>query len=396
MGIVQRLRLPAPVQDVLLAAFVVYFQVQGTEYLARSQDAARPLAQHFGAGYALLAASGLVLVARRRWPAAVFAVTGLASVLYYAAGYPDGPGWVGLFVALYTVTALGDGQRSLRVALGGGAALAAAWLLTADLSPLLAAGWVFFRLGAGVMAAALGESVRGRRALAAEAQARAERAELLREQEARYLMNAERLRIARDVHDTVAHAIAVINLHAGVTAHVLDDRPEQVRETLRTIERTSATALGDLRTTLGMLRDAGDDEHAPTPGLGRLGELVEMARGSGLEVTVDADDPLPELPGAVDHAAYRILQEAITNAVRHAGPAHLTLSVRCDHELSIRVADDGHGGPVTGEARDGRGIVGMRERATLLGGQLAAGPCPGGGFEVRACLPLDRAPLAAS
>lgn len=396
MGIVQRLRLPAPVQDVLLAAFVVLFQVRGTIYLAGSQDAARSLAGPLGGGYALLAGTGLVLVVRRRWPVTVFAVTGAASLVYYAAGYPDGPGWIALFVALYTLTSLGDGHRALWVALGGGAALAAGWLLTAKLSPLLAAGWVFFRLGAGVMAAALGESVRGRRALAAEALERAERAEQLRDQEARYLMNAERLRIAREVHDTVAHAIAVINLHAGVTAHVLDERPEQVRESLGTIERTSATALRELRATLGLLRDAGDDEHAPAPGLGRLGELVAMARGSGLEVTVDAEDPPLELPGAVNHAAYRILQEAITNAVRHAGPAHLNVSVRCDDELQIRVADDGHGGPATGEPGRGRGITGMRERAALLGGNLTAGPRPGGGFEVCACLPLDRARLAAS
>jgi signal transduction histidine kinase len=395
--IATRLRLPVQVQDAMLAVFVTLFQILGTMRAAGNQPAARPLADPDWLGYVLLTVAGLVLVVRRRWPVAVFATTVACSVVYYTAGYPDGPGWVGLFVAIYTATALGDGHRSLQIVAAGKVVLITVWLATADLQAFNAAGWVFFRIGAAIMAAALGESVRTRRVLAAEAQERVERAERTKEEEARRRVDAERLRIAREVHDTVAHAIAVINVHAGVTAHVLDKRPEQARDTLVTIEQTSARALGELRATLGMLREA-DDRRAPTPGLGQVEELVGMAREAGLDVKVEVASPPRELPGTTDHAAYRILQESITNAIRHAGPARVTVSVTYGpDELELRVADDGHGprdaGRGGGDA--GRGIVGMRERAALLGGELTAGPRPGGGFQVRACLPLPPDPAVA-
>jgi signal transduction histidine kinase len=391
--IATRLRLPVPVQDVLLAVFITLFQILGTLRAAGNQPEARPLTDPADLGYLLLAVSGLVLVGRRRWPVAVFATTVACSVAYYAAGYPDGPGWVGLFVAIYTVAALGDGRRSLQIVAAGIAVLAVEWLSVADLQSFNPAGWVFFRIGTAVMAAALGESVRGRRVLAAEAEERAARAEQTKEEEARRRVDAERLRIAREVHDTVAHAIAVINVQAGVTAHVLDKRPQQARETLVTIEQTSARALGELRTTLGMLRDA-DDRRAPTPGLGQVEELVGMAREAGLDVKLEVASPARELPSATDQAAYRILQESITNAIRHAGPARVTVSLTYGpDDLELRVADDGRGPLATG-AESGRGIVGMRERAALLGGELTAGPRPGGGFQVQASLPLPPEPAA--
>jgi signal transduction histidine kinase len=240
------------------------------------------------------------------------------------------------------------------------------------------------------MAAALGESVRTRRVLAAEALERAERAEQAREAEARRRVDAERLRIAREVHDTVAHAIAVINVQAGVTAHVLDKRPAQARETLEVIEQTSARALGELRATLGMLREA-DERRAPAAGLGQVEELVGLAREAGLDVKVDVAAPPRELASATDQAAYRILQESITNVIRHAGPSRVLVSVTYGpSDLEVLVADDGLGlrdAPRRGDG-GGQGIVGMRERAALLGGEVTAGPRPGGGFQVRARLPL--------
>jgi signal transduction histidine kinase len=388
-----RLRLTPRVQDLVLALFVAWFQIEGTHLVEVDQELARPLAEPADLGYLLLIVSGLVLLVRRRRPAAVFATVVAASLVYYAAGYPDGPGWTGLFVATYTLTAQGDGQRSLKVFAAGIAVLTVGWLLTADLQPISAAGWVFFRIGTAIMAAAVGEVVRMARVLAAEAQERAERAERTREQEARRRVDAERLRIAREVHDTVAHAIAVINVQAGVTAHVLDKRPEQARETLVTIEQTSAKALGELRATLGMLRAAGgDDRQAPTPGLDQIEELAALAREAGLDVKVELSSPPPALPSAVDQTAYRILQESITNAIRHAGPARVTISVTHGiDELELEVHDDGRGGHVPA-ANGGQGIVGMRERAALLGGELTAGPRPGGGFQVRARLPLRPEP----
>jgi signal transduction histidine kinase len=395
-AIATRLRLPVQVQDAVLAVSVALFQVLGTYRATENQPGTRPLGDPDGLGYLLLVAGGLILLVRRRWPVAVFLATTAIGLVYYAAGYPDGPATIGLFVATYTLTAQGDGQRSLRLAAAGIVVLAVGWLLAADLESFNPAGWVLFRIGTAVMAATLGESVRGRRVLAAEAVARAERAEQTKEQEARRRVDAERLRIAREVHDTVAHAIAVINVQAGVTAHVLDKRPQQARETLVTIEQTSARALGELRATLGMLRDA-DDRRAPTPGLGQVEELVGMAREAGLDVKLEVASPPRALPSAVDQAAYRILQESITNVIRHAGPARVTVSVTFrPRELELRVADDGRGLRDAGHgAEGGQGIIGMRERAALLGGELTAGPRPGGGFQVLACLPLPPDPAVA-
>jgi signal transduction histidine kinase len=402
-----RIRLPVLAQDALLGLLVAAMQVQGTA--AKPSDVgSRPLTDFGYLGYVLLTVTGLVLALRRRWPAPVFIAAAIASLVYYAAGFTDGPGWIGLFVALYTLTAYGDGRRSLAIAGAGITVLATGWLIAAtDIQPAAAIGWVFFRIAASVMAAALGESVRSRRVIAAEALERARRAERTREEEARSRVDAERLRIAREVHDTVAHAIVIINVQAGVTAYTLDKRPERAREALVTIEQTSAQALHEMRAILGVLRDS-DNGPAPHPGLGQVNELTAMAREAGLDIKLQVTPPTAPLPSAVDHTAYRILQESITNVIRHVGPTRVTVTL--DHGtdvLEIRVSDEGGrdapgddaagprapaehpAGTVTGRsAEPGRGIVGMRERCGLLGGELTAGPRPSGGFEVKARLPL--------
>lgn len=245
---------------------------------------------------------------------------------------------LGLLVAIYTAAVQGDGRRSPRLVAAGIAVLGVGWLLAADLRPFSAAGWVLFRLAA---------------------------------------------------------AVAVINVQAGVTAHMLERRPEQARDTLVTIEQTSARALDELRATLGMLRDPDQGRPRPPAGLGQLEELATVAREAGLDVKLQVAAPPAELPAAVAQAAYRILREAVTNAIRHAGPARLTVSVRHrPGELELVVSDDGRGR--TGDSRGaGRGIVGMAERAGLLGGELVAGPRPAGGFQVRARLPLPPGPKTA-
>jgi signal transduction histidine kinase len=412
-----QIRLPVPVQDALLGLLVAAMQVQGNT--AKPADpGARPLSDLGHLGWALLVASGLVLALRRRWPVPVFGTAALASLAYYAAGFPDGPGWIGLFVALYTLTAYGDGRRSLSLATAGITVLATGWLIaSAGIMPRAAIGWVFFRIAASVMSAALGESVRSRRAVAAEALERARQAERTREEEARSRVHGERLRIAREVHDTVAHAIAIINVQAGVTAYLLDQRPDRARAALVTIEQTSAQALHEMRAVLGVLRDSRNGR-APHPGLGQVTELAAVAREAGLDVTLEASPAAAPVPSAVDHTAYRILQESITNVIRHAGPTRVTVALDygCD-ALEVRVTDeggrdaagagaphpaaggggggggDGGGGGGGGGSGGGggRGIAGMRERCGLLGGELTAGPRPGGGFEVRARLPLDPA-----
>jgi signal transduction histidine kinase len=396
-------RIPEPVQDALLGLLVAAMQVQGT--LAKPTDVgARPLGDFGYLGYVLLIAPGLALVLRRRWPAPVLLATVAASLVYYTLGFSDGPGWIALFVALYTVTAYGDGRRSITLAGAGITVLTIGWLGAAtDIEPRAAIGWVFFRIAASVMAAALGESVRSRRTVALEALDRARLAERTREEEARSRVGAERLRIAREVHDTVAHAIAIINVQAGVTAYLLDEKPERAREALETIEQTSAQALHEMRAILGVLRDT-ENGRVPHPGLGQVEELTAMAREAGLDVHLNVTSPLPRLASAVDHTAYRILQESITNVIRHAGPTGVTVTLDCGAEyLLVCVADEGgrdapgavcvRPRPLAGSDDDvptepGRGILGMRERCVLLGGELTAQPRLHGGFEVTARLPL--------
>jgi signal transduction histidine kinase len=402
-------RLPVLAQDALLAFFITVMQVQGT--LARDPTAttpARPLTDFGNLGYVLLIVSGVVVAGRRRWPVAVFLTTALASLVYYSFDFRDGPGWLGLFVALYTLTAYGDGRRSLQIAGAGIAALTVGWLVfSSDVEPRAAIGWVFFRIGASVMSAALGESVRTRRFIAAEAQERAELAERSREEEARARVDAERLRIAREVHDTVANAIAVINVQSGVTAHVLDKRPERAREALVTIEQMSSQALREMRAILGVLRDT-DNGRTPHPGLEQIDDLIAQARDAGLDIKLEASSPPAPLPSAVGSAAYRILQESITNVIRHVGPTRVTVALDYGIDvLNIRVTDEGRRHATSDDPADphrparnatsngtgspaepGRGILGMRERCQLLGGDLIARAVPGGGFEVNARLPL--------
>jgi signal transduction histidine kinase len=390
-------RLPAVAQDVLLGVVVAALQVQGT--LSKPADlGSRPLTDVGYLGYILLAVGGLALIPRRRWPVPVFIVVATVSLVYYTVGFTDGPGWIALFVSLYTLTAYGDGRRSLMIGGVGIAVLAIGWgIAAADIQPRAAIGWVFFRVAASVMAAALGESVRSRHVIAAEALERARQAERTREDEARSRVDAERLRIAREVHDTVAHAIAIINVQAGVTAYLLDKRPEGARDALLTIEQTSAQALHEIRAVLGVLRDS-ESGRAPQPGLAQVNDLAAIAREAGLDIKVEMASAMEPLPSAVEHTAYRILQESITNVIRHVGPTRVTVTLRYDADvLHVRVSDEGRDGAITqAQTPAGRGIVGMRERCGLLGGELTAGPRPGGGFEVAARLPLVPAGTARS
>jgi signal transduction histidine kinase len=388
------LQLRALALDLLLAGFIAVMQVQGTLVRADAEPAAvlRPLDDLGYLGYFLLIASGAAVALRRYLPLAVFVITALASLTYYTLDFPDGPGWLGLFVALYSLTMYGDGRRSVVIAGVGIAVLSVVWLAAAaDIEPRAAIGWVYFRIGASVMSAALGESVRTRRVIAADALERAELAERTREEEARARVDEERLRIAREVHDTVAHAIAIINVQSGVTAHLLDKRPEGTRAALETIEQTSARALREMRSILGVLRDD-HDGRVPHPGLAQLDELVEIARDAGLDVRLEIEPDTAAFPSAVDSAAYRIIQESLTNVIRHVGPTRVT--VRLDYgadylELHVTDAGGSTDGRGAGSAiTPGRGILGMRERCQLLGGDLDAGPVAGGGFAVTARLPF--------
>jgi signal transduction histidine kinase len=210
------------------------------------------------------------------------------------------------------------------------------------------------------------------------------------------LLHAERLRIARELHDVVAHSFAAIALHAGVAEHVKDDRPEQVGEALRAIKAVSGEAARELRAILGVLRRVEDSEPAPpSRGVGGLDALAATASSAGVRTRVTISGRPRPLLAAVDQAAYRIVQESLTNVLRHAGPASASVRVAYEPDrLVVEVVDDGHaqeagaGAPSPGT---GHGIAGMRERAVALAGRLEAGGRTGGGFRVRASLPFGGA-----
>jgi signal transduction histidine kinase len=210
-------------------------------------------------------------------------------------------------------------------------------------------------------------------------------------EQVRSFVDAERLHMARELHDIVAYSFATINVQAGVAAHVADERPEQAAEALRAIQAISGEASRELRALLGMMRTSGRAE-APPLGLARLDTLVATTTGAGLPTRVVVSGRARSLPPAVDRAAYRIAQEALTNALRHAGPASAVVTVRYEPDrLVLEVVDDGHG-PVRShgerERGSGHGINGMRERALALGGELDAGGRSVGGFRVRVSLPV--------
>jgi signal transduction histidine kinase len=210
------------------------------------------------------------------------------------------------------------------------------------------------------------------------------------EQDARRRLDEERLRIARELHDVVAHTMATINVQAGVAAHVLPTRPEAAAESLQAIKTASKEGLRELRAILNVLRQADDaDPTQPAPGTARLEDLIAGARRAGVETTFAVTgDPVP-LPAAVDLAAYRIIQESLTNTIRHAGPATAAVSLGYQlDELRIDVTDTGRGQPVIAGSGGGLGLAGMRERAAAVGGTVKAGPGPAGGFRVAARLPL--------
>ncbi|GAA2927106.1 histidine kinase [Streptomyces violaceus] len=339
-------------------------------------------------GWALLLVSHVPLMWRRRRPVLVLLAVVACVVPYHFLDYTHTAATQAAYVALYTVAVTGRPLRTVLVGIGV-ITLSVSVMLTISaheaLGLLKASGWV-------VAVLFLGVDVRFYRQYVASIVERAERAERTREEEARRRVAEERLRIARDLHDLLAHSITLIGVQTSVAAHVLSADPERLdRETvakaLDDIAETCRSARGELRTTLEVLREHGPPEaRGPLPGLDGLPDLAQAARLAGARV--EQAVRIRHAPPAVGAAAYRIVQEALTNAVRHAGP---DVSVRVELEerqgaLHLSVSDDGTG-PAPG-GTPGFGLVGMRERARSVNGTLDAGPRPGGGFEVAAVLPL--------
>ncbi|WP_424856098.1 sensor histidine kinase [Streptomyces sp. SAI-170] len=337
----------------------------------------------------LMAFGAVALVFRRRAPRTVLAVTGGLSLVECVTGDPRAPVAMAAVIALYTVAATTDRHTTWRVGLLTMTVLTGAAMLAGPL-PWYAQENLGIFAWTG-MAAAGGDAVRSRRAFVQAIRERAEKAERTREEEARRRVAEERLRIARDLHDVVAHHIALVNVQAGVAAHVMDKRPDQAKEALAHVREASRSALNELRATVGLLRQSGDPEAPtePAPGLDRLDELVGTFRAAGLRVEVARTDQGTRLPAAVDLAAYRVIQEALTNVQKHAGQgAKAEVSVvRVGPSIEISVLDDGSGDEAPADG-GGHGLLGMRERVTAVRGTLTTGPRYGGGFRVHAILPV--------
>jgi signal transduction histidine kinase len=332
--------------------------------------------------YPCCAVAGLAFAVWRRHPVVTFALVAGAITVYGATGQPGGPVYATTFGAAFLLAA----QRPIRTWLPWTAAASTALVV----SNWAAEGYSFHLIPVGLLLLATpklaGDAVRARRLRLETLEARVS----LAEQETMRRVAEERLRIAREVHDVVGHGLATITLRAGVADRVADRDPDEVREALRAIRQVSRESLSELSALLGVLREgeAAPAEHAPTPDLDAVPRLVNGLRDAGLDVDLQIEGnggPVPEVVGA---AGYRIVQEALTNVARHAGPkprAHVRLS-RHDGVVEVEVRDDGPGAPAP--VRPGGGLTGMRERAASLGGAFEAGSAADGGFRVWASLPV--------
>ncbi|MFD1661465.1 sensor histidine kinase [Streptomyces caeni] len=354
-------------------------------------------------GLTISAVLSLVVALRRRMPEKMLLVavaTGLAQlVLDEEAMVAD----FAMLVIIYTVAA--DGARwASRIGLAGGlcaGTLAQIRWSAPESSPLGNAAVAMFQTVPFALAWVLGDSLRTRRAYLAQLEERAARLEKEREARAKVAVAAERARIARELHDVVAHNVSVMVVQADGAAYVLDTAPDQARKALETISGTGRQALAEMRRLLGVLRtgehtEAG--EYVPQPDVEQIDELVEQCRSSGLPVDFKVEGTPRPLPSGVELTAYRIVQEALTNTRKHGGP-NAGASVRLvyfDDGLGLLVEDDGKGAPHElyeegGADGRGHGLIGMRERVGMVGGTLDAGPRPGGGFRISALLPLKPA-----
>jgi signal transduction histidine kinase len=333
--------------------------------------------------WVLLVAGPVALAARRWHPVLVLWVTFAATLAPSGSGFTH----VSMVVAFFVAATAGKQYAAWPV-------LALEFVWTIWLAPL-AYGYGIRSLNLALALAGWLLSV----AIAAEAtRIRAERVAATRasrQLDQRRQQSEERLRIARDLHDVIGHNISLINVQASMGLDLIDSQPEQARAALSAIKSASKEALEELRTMLTPLR--GDDDVAPrspAPGLDRLPELIELTRAAGLDVEVEVAGKAPPMPAAVHLAAYRIIQESLTNVARHAGPARVTVRVTYDDaDVRVEIDDDGTAGSGRASATGtGNGITGMRERASALGGNLSAGFRPGGGFRVSARLPVRSSP----
>jgi signal transduction histidine kinase len=390
----------SPLRDAVFAVVVTVILMSGT--LAEAHPKAPADLTQFRnhvvpdpplAALLLVVAGCLALAWRHRWPVTVLAVSTAAVTTYTLLGYVSGAALLAPAFALYAVASQVSVRRTIVLAVAVMAVLMSATAANNPFGHITGGG--FDLIPALVAVAAFGGiAIANRRAFVASIQARAD-------DRAQRQIDEERLRIARELHDVVAHTMATINVQASAAVHVAADRPDAAVDALQAIKGASKEGLRELRAILQVLRQADEkDSTQPAPGLAYLDSLIDGARRAGLSTTVKVTGDRCQLPPAADLAAYRIVQESLTNVIRHAGPATASVSLSyTGTELVIEVTDTGRatagaatGGAAAGSAAagdgGGHGLLGMRERAASVGGTVTAGPATAGGFRVLARLPL--------
>ncbi|MGW6278329.1 sensor histidine kinase [Kribbella sp. NPDC055071] len=377
------LRVPPALSECALAGFILLLNLI---LLGKRQH------DHVGptvTGIALCINAAIGMLFRRKAPLLALGITTAAGVAFAITQQVKSP--IGLFMACaaYTVVMRTD-RRTRTVAIilvVANTVVAAAVFTNGELLASLFNGVVV------LFGAAIGEATRYRRAYLRELEERAVRAEQSRDEEAQRRVIEERLRIAHELHDVIAHHIALMNVQAGVAAHVLRDQPDEAERALALVRSGGRTVLQELTVLLGVLRRSGSPlPTAPTPSLQELGALIASFTAAGVKVDWAAPDAIGELPEVIELTAYRIVQESLTNVLKHApGAAADVRLVRRRGTLTIDVTDTGATGGLNHNSagNTGHGLVGMRERVAAVGGELSTGPEPGGGFGVHAVLPLE-------
>jgi signal transduction histidine kinase len=361
------------VGDAVLASAILFVGLHATRNATNLQAGSTPVD---ALAYTLVIVAAASLLVRRQWPLVTLAITTLATSAYLYLGYAYGPILLSTLVAVFTV-ARWQPTRTAVVANGAALVCLSLHIFTGRASSggllgvVPASAWVVVPFAAGIAIRLHRESVARDR-----------------DEWARRHADEERLRVAQEVHDVVGHGLSAIAMQAEIALHVLPRQPGHAEVALAAISRTSREALDELRATLAAVRREDlPDARAPLPGLARLDALVARMSDSGVPVTVESTGERHPLPPAVDLAAYRVIQESLTNVLRHAGPASVTVRLAYEPEqVSIDVLDSGTTG--RGPVVDGHGILGMRQRAEALGGWLRAEPVAGGGFRVAARLPI--------
>ncbi len=385
-----RTRDPLLVVDVVLALLFAGFGIASVW----SQTLTDGMREPNGFAAALVVVATLPIAFRRRAPLLAVAISCAAICIHVLIGFPEGMTPIAALLLSYSVAA----SSTLRRASAG---LAIIWAAVVVLRLGNTPGFDGFAAGTNLafmsVAWGAGLAVRARRetveATVREAEGRAD----VERQRAGRMVAEERLRIAQELHDVVAHSMSVIAVQAGVGAHVVDHRPDQAKVALEAISDTARSTLTELRRLLGVLRDDdGSRSHAPAPGLSDVARLVDDVRAAGVPISLAIVGETHHLSAGVELSAYRIVQEALTNVIKHAGPTK-RVDVHVIHTrdaTSIEVVDDGRGAaarPYTsagaGQSDGGHGLLGMRERVDMWGGTLETGPIDGGGYRVRASLP---------